>query len=395
MKTAAYTSSQNPPLQRATAKRIQLDPLVMMFSGGLLLIGLIMVGSSSVALSTTEGGMFTFLAKQIGLGLVGIVLAMMLANTPTERLEKVALPLLGVAIFLLIIVLIPGIGAMVNHSRRWLNLFGLRVQPSEAARVMTFIYLCSYLVRREEEVRTTLFGIGKPLLVVFLVAGLLLGEPDLGAGIVIVLTSLFLIGLAGGRAIYLWSMAGVVGSLVGLIVIITPWRMARLMTFIDPFKDSEGTGYQLSQALMAIGRGEWLGTGFGNSIQKLLWLPEANTDFVFSVYAEEMGFFAVAGLIILYLALILRSLAIARNAADAGLKFQSFLAASFGVWLGLQSFINIAVNLGALPTKGLTLPLLSYGGSSLLVTLTWIGILLRVHHETQSSRMVSVRSQTP
>jgi cell division protein FtsW len=167
------------------------------------------------------------------------------------------------------------------------------------------------------------------------------------------------------------------------------------MTFIDPFKDSEGTGYQLSQALMAIGRGEWLGTGFGNSIQKLLWLPEANTDFVFSVYAEEMGFFAVAGLIILYLALILRSLAIARNAADAGLKFQSFLAASFGVWLGLQSFINIAVNLGALPTKGLTLPLLSYGGSSLLVTLTWIGILLRVHHETQSSRMVSVRSQTP
>jgi cell division protein FtsW len=395
MKAAAYTPSQNTPLTRTAAKRIQLDPLVLMFAGGLLLIGLIMVGSSSVALSTTEGGMFTFLAKQIGLGLLGIVFAMMLANTPTERLEKVALPLLGVAIFLLIIVLIPGIGAKVNSSRRWLNLFGLRVQPSEAARVMTFIYLCSYLVRREDEVRTTLAGIGKPLIVVAIVAGLLLGEPDLGAGIVIVLTSLFLIGLAGGRAIYLWSMAGVVSSLVGLIVIITPWRMARIMTFINPFKDSEGTGYQLSQALMAIGRGEWFGTGFGNSIQKLLWLPEANTDFVFSVYAEEMGFFAVAGLIILYLALILRSLAIARNAADAGLKFQAFLAASFGVWLGLQSFINIAVNLGALPTKGLTLPLLSYGGSSLLVTLAWIGILLRVHHETQSSRMVSVRSQTP
>lgn len=387
----SVAGSNSQPMSPAS-KRIQLDPAVLMLTGALLLIGLIMVGSASVSLSTKEGGMFTFLAKQVGLGFFGVFGAMVLSQMPTERLEKMAMPMLGVALALLILVLIPGIGAKVNSSRRWLNVFGLKMQASEFARVLTLIYLCGYLVRREEEIRTTLVGVLKPLGVIALVAALLLGEPDLGAGIVIFLTSFFLLGLAGAQLRYLLSLAALLAIPFGLVILITPWRMARLMTFLDPFKDAEGTGYQLTQAMMAIGRGEWFGAGFGNSIQKLMWLPEANTDFVFSVYAEEMGFFAVVFLIFLYLMLIIRSLAIARNAAEAGLKFQSFLAASFGVWLGVQAFFNMAVNLDVAPTKGLTLPLMSYGGTSLLVTLTWIGILLRVHHETQSTRTVTVRS---
>ena len=204
-------------------------------------------------------------------------------------------------------------------------------------------------------------------------------------------TGIFLLFLAGAQLRYILGIAVVVALPVAAIIRLTPWRWERLISFLDPWKDPERTGYQLTQALMAIGRGEWFGVGLGGSVQKLLWLPEAHTDFVFSVYAEELGFVAVLVLILLFLALAYRALVIARNAADAGLKFQSYIAASFGVWLALQAFINMAVNMGALPTKGLTLPLLSYGRSSLVMTLIWVGMVLRVHHETQSSRAVAIR----
>ncbi len=381
-------SSMAPKSQKA---RLQIDPAVVMLTGILLLLGIIMVGSASVALAAKEGFEFSFLIKQFVFGIAGVVLAAAVMKIPTEYWQRHAYVLLGISLFLLVIVLIPGLGAKVNGSRRWLHFFGANFQASEASRVLILIYLCSYLVRREQEIRTTLFGILKPLGMLGVAGVLLLAEPDLGAGVVIMFTGIFMLYLAGARLRYIFGIAITVSLPIAAIIRLTPWRWERFISFLDPWKDPERTGYQLTQALMAIGRGEWFGVGLGGSVQKLLWLPEAHTDFVFSVYAEELGFVAVVVLILLFLALAYRSLVIARNAADAGLKFQSYIAASFGVWLALQAFINMAVNMGALPTKGLTLPLLSYGRSSLLVTLAWVGIVLRVHHETQSSRAAALR----
>lgn len=394
MSAEASTVTSGAAAPRAQKARLQIDPAMVMLTGVLLLLGIIMVGSASVALAAKEGFEFSFFVKQFVFGIVGIVLAAGVMRIPTEYWQRNAYVLLGISLALLLLVLIPGIGAKVNGSRRWLHFLGGNFQASEASRVLILIYLCSYLVRREQEIRTTLVGILKPLAMLCVAGGLLLAEPDLGAGVVIIFTGIFLLFLAGARLRYILGIAVTVSLPVAAIIRLTPWRWERFISFLDPWKDPERTGYQLTQALMAIGRGEWFGVGLGGSVQKLLWLPEAHTDFVFSVYAEELGFVAVVLLILLFLALAYRALVIARNAADAGLKFQSYVAASFGVWLALQAFINMAVNMGALPTKGLTLPLLSYGRSSLMMTLIWVGIVLRVHHETQSSRAVAIRGSS-
>ncbi len=392
-------SATSPPVTpgastRSQKNRLQIDPVVVMLTGVLLLLGIIMVGSASVALAAKEGDLFSFQEKQFIFGIGGVLLALAVMRVPTEFWQRHAYVLLGISLALLLFVLIPGLGLKVNGSRRWLHLYWFNFQASEASRVLILIYLCSYLVRREEEIRTTFLGILKPLGLLVIAAAFLLAEPDLGAGVVIMVTGFVMLFLAGAQLRYLVGIAIAVTLPIAAVVRLTPWRWERVISFLNPWADPERTGYQLTQALMAIGRGEWFGVGLGGSVQKLLWLPEAHTDFIFSVYAEELGLVAVAALILLFLALSYRSLVIARNAADAGLKFQSYLAASFGVWLTLQAFINIAVNMGALPTKGLTLPLLSYGRSSLLVTLIWIGMVLRVHHETQSSRTAAIRGAT-
>jgi cell division protein FtsW len=391
MSAPASTIVPGAAVPKSQKARLQIDPTIVMLTGVLLLLGVIMVGSASVALAAKEGFPFSFFIKQFLFGIVGILCAAAVMRVPTEYWQRHAYVLLGISLALLLLVLIPGVGAKVNGSRRWLHLLGGNFQASEASRVLILIYLCSYLVRREQEIRTTLLGIIKPLTMLGAAAVLLLAEPDLGAGVVIMFTGIFLLFLAGAQIRYIVGIAVAVSLPVAAIIRLTPWRWERLISFLDPWKDPERTGYQLTQALMAIGRGEWFGVGLGGSVQKLLWLPEAHTDFVFSVYAEELGFVAVVVLILLFLALAYRALVVARNAADAGLKFQSYLAASFGVWLALQAFINMAVNMGALPTKGLTLPLLSYGRSSLVMTLIWVGMVLRVHHETQSSRTGAIR----
>lgn len=392
-------SATSPPVTpgastRSQKNRLQIDPVVVMLTGVLLLLGIIMVGSASVALAAKEGDLFSFQEKQFIFGIGGVLLALAVMRVPTEFWQRHAYVLLGISLALLLFVLIPGLGLKVNGSRRWLHLYWFNFQASEASRVLILIYLCSYLVRREEEIRTTFLGILKPLGLLVIAAAFLLAEPDLGAGVVIMVTGFVMLFLAGAQLRYLVGIAIAVTLPIAAVVRLTPWRWERVISFLNPWADPERTGYQLTQALMAIGRGEWFGVGLGGSVQKLLWLPEAHTDFIFSVYAEELGLVAVAALILLFLALSYRSLVIARNAADAGLKFQSYLAASFGVWLTLQAFINIAVNMGALPTKGLTLPLLSYGRSSLVFTLIWIGMVLRVHHETQSSRTAAIRGAT-
>ena len=370
---------------------LTLDPIVIGITAALMLLGLVMVTSASVTLAARDGDPFFFLERQLLFALFGAGCAAVLVRVPTETWDRLGFVLLIISMLMLIGVLIPGIGHTVNGSRRWIRLAGLNLQASEVARVLLLIYLCSYLVRREEEMRTSVIGFLKPLGVLGFAALLLLVEPDFGSGVVLLATGIGVMFLAGVKLRHFLALCAGAPILFGLIAIASPYRVKRILTFMDPWADPFNSGFQLTQSLIAIGRGEWFGVGLGASIQKLFYLPEAHTDFVFAVLAEELGFVGIVLVVGLVLALFYRAMVIARNAAEAGLKFQSYLAAAFGIWFGMQAFINMGVNMGLLPTKGLTLPLLSYGRSSLVVTLAWIGILLRVHHETQSTRSVAVR----
>jgi len=385
---SAIASSVRLP---ARSSRLVLDPVVIGLTAALVLLGLVMVGSASITLAARDGDPFFFLERQLMFALIGAGCAAIALRVPTHVWERLSLVLLAFSLALLLLVLIPGIGHEVNGSRRWLRLAGLNFQASEAARVLLLLYLCSYLVRREEEVRTTILGFLKPLAVLGVAALLLLVEPDFGSGVVLLTTGIGVLFLAGVRLRHFLALCASALVLFAVVAVSSPYRLRRLMIFLDPWGDPYNSGFQLTQSLIAIGRGEWFGVGLGASIQKLFYLPEAHTDFVFAVLAEELGFFGIVLVVALVVALVYRALTIARAAADAGLKFQSYLAAAFGIWFGLQAFINMGVNMGLLPTKGLTLPLLSYGRSSLVVTLGWIGILLRVHHETVCSKSVALR----
>jgi len=376
--TMTYARSTGHP------RRLVLDSWVTGAVAALLLIGLVMVASASIGVSDRESGQpFFYFERQliyVGMGLLAAIVAIAI---PTSVWEKYSIYLLGGAFLLLLLVLVPGVGHEVNGSRRWVRLGFMNFQVSELARVMLLTYIASYAVRRADELSSDFKGFMKPVAVLVAAAVLLLAEPDFGAATVLMATGLVVLFLAGARLHHL-AVPIVLGvGAMGALAVTSAYRLRRLTAFRNPWDDPFDSGFQLVQSLIAIGRGEWFGVGLGSSVQKLFYLPEAHTDFVFAVIAEEFGFIGVVVVVGLFAVLVGRALAISRNAADAGLTFQSYLAAAIGAWLGLQAFVNIGVNMGLLPTKGLTLPLLSYGGSSMLVTLGWIGVLLRIHHETQ------------
>jgi cell division protein FtsW len=369
---------------RSTAKSgaVHLDPVTIALALGIVLLGLVMVTSASVSIAGQESGQpFFYLERQLLLTLIGAGCAALVFCVPTEALERASLPLLAVAIGLLIVVLVPGLGHSVNGSRRWLRVAGANFQVSELARVLVLIWVASYAVRREEQLRETLAGLVKPLGLLVFIAALLLVEPDFGAATVLFATGFGLLFLAGARLRYVIAMTAIAVAGFGVLAVSSSYRMRRLTAFLDPWADPFNSGFQLTQSLIAIGRGQWFGVGLGDSVQKLFYLPEAHTDFLFAVLAEELGLMGVVLTLALFLALVWRSFHIARLAANAGLRFPAYLAAGFGLWIGIQAFINIGVNMGVLPTKGLTLPLMSYGRSSLIVALAWVGLLLRVYHE--------------
>ena len=361
---------------------VHLDPVTLALSLAIVLLGLVMVTSASVSIAGQESGQpFYYLERQLFLTLIGGACAALVFSIPTELLERASLPLLAIAIALLLIVLVPGLGHSVNGSRRWLRLAGANFQVSELARVLVLIYIASCAVRREAELRESFVGLGKPLLLLFGVCALLLLEPDFGAATVLFATGFGLLFLAGARLRYVIAMTAIAGAGFAVLAVSSSYRMRRLTAFLDPWADPFNSGFQLTQSLIAIGRGQWFGVGLGDSVQKLFYLPEAHTDFLFAVLAEELGLVGVVLTLALFLGLVWRSFQIARLAAAAGLKFPAYLASGFGLWIGIQAFINIGVNMGVLPTKGLTLPLMSYGRSSLIVALAWVGLLLRVYHE--------------
>ncbi len=369
----------------ARGAAVHLDPVTLALIAAILLLGLIMVTSASVSIASEETGQpFYYLERQLLLTLIGLASAALLFAVPTRLLERAAVPLLAAAVVLLILVLAPGLGHTVNGSRRWLRLSGANFQVSELARVLVLIYIASYAVRREAQLRESLAGLVKPLALLCSVSALLLAEPDFGAATVLFATGFGLLFLAGARLRYVIAMTATAAAGFAAIAVSSSYRVRRLTAFLDPWADPFNSGFQLTQSLIAIGRGQWLGVGLGDSVQKLFYLPEAHTDFLFAVLAEELGLAGVVLTLGLFLALVWRSFHIARLAADAGLKFPAYLASGFGLWVGIQAFINIGVNMGVLPTKGLTLPLMSYGRSSLIVALAWTGLLLRVYHEASA-----------
>jgi len=374
--------------------RLHIDAVALALVAAILLLGLIMVTSASISIASKDGGdAFAFLERQLVLCLIGTFLAVIVFCVRTDYLEKMAWPLLIFAVALLFVVLVPGLGHVVNGSRRWIRLLGFNFQASELARVLVLIFVASYAVRREDELRCSALGLIKPMGLLVFIALLLLAEPDFGAASVLFITGFGILFIAGARLRFVLAAAVLGAGAMALLVMLVPYRMARVTSFLDPWADPYNSGFQLTQSLIAIGRGEWFGVGLGESVQKLFYLPEAHTDFLFAVLAEELGLVGVAATLALFIGLVWRSFWIAQLAARANLKFQAYLAAGFGLWLGCQSMINIGVNMGVLPTKGLTLPLMSYGRSSMIVTLAWVGLLLRVYHEAmQASRgMASTR----
>jgi cell division protein FtsW len=367
-------------------RRLAIDPWVIGPVAALLLVGLVMVASASIGVSDRDMGTpFYFFQRQLAFVCLGLVAAAVAVSIPTALWDKYSKALMGVAFLMLLVVLVPGIGHEVNGSRRWVRLGFMNFQVSELARVLLLTYIASYAVRRADELRADFKGFIKPVGVLAGAALLLLLEPDFGAATVLMATGLAVLFLAGVRILHLMVPLVLGVAAMTTLAVTSSYRLRRLTSFRNPWEDAFDSGFQLTQSLIAIGRGEWLGVGLGSSVQKLFYLPEAHTDFVFAVLAEEFGLLGVVLVLGLFALLVGRALAISRNAARAGLAFQALLAAAVGVWLGLQVFVNVGVNMGLLPTKGLTLPLLSYGGSSMLVTLGWLGVLLRVHHETQAT----------
>jgi cell division protein FtsW len=362
------------------------DSWLLLSGLSILGLGLLMVTSSSIVISERAYGFpFYYVMRQGVYIVIGLMLGYVGARIPLHVWEKLRGYCLMASYVLLVAVLIPGIGREVNGSMRWIIVGPISIQASELVKIAVIIYLSGYLVQHQEEVETRIRGFLKPLLVVGGLGLLLLQEPDFGATAVIVATALGLLFLAGVK---LWQFVFLMlaaASVLAILAISEPYRMLRLTTFLHPWSNPFDTGYQLTQSLIAFGRGGIWGVGLGNSVQKLFYLPEAHTDFLFAVLGEELGLLGQIAVVALFAVLVGRALFISRRAQRNGQLFNAYLGYGIALCLALQVMINIGVNLGILPTKGLTLPLMSYGGSSLWVNCFSLGILLRLGMESQTT----------
>lgn len=369
-------------IEHSASQSPYLDNVMLFVSILLVLTGLIMIASASIDIAEARSGNpFHYVIRHGIFIVLGCIAGVFTYQLPSSWWEKTGWLALSASLVLLLVVLLPGIGKEVNGSTRWISFGGLNFQPSELAKLLLVSYLAGYLVRRLEEVRTTWWGFAKPMLVLALVALLLLSEPDLGSTVVIGAAFLGMIFLSGARlGQFLVLIAGCLAA-VALLIFSQPYRLKRLIGYTDPWADPYGSGYQVIQSLIAFGRGDWAGVGLGNSIQKQFYLPEAHTDFVFAIMAEEFGLIGTLIVVSLFAVLIYRALRIGYLAEKKNQLFSAYFAYGIAILFAVQSFINIGVNMGLLPTKGLTLPLVSYGGSSLIVSCMCIGVLLRIHRD--------------
>jgi cell division protein FtsW len=349
-------------------------------------LGILLVTSASMVISDRQYGYpFHYLFHQLIYFGIGSIFIFFMLRTKVIFWENKAFILLLIAFVMLVLVLVPGIGHRVNGSRRWIGFGPLMLQVSEYVKFAMVVYLSSYLVRHQHEVKTQISGFLKPLGILGIIALLLLIEPDFGATFVITMTVFGLMFLGGARVWQFILILMLVILAFSLLAIMTPYRMQRLTTFLDPWGNQYHSGYQLVQSLIAFGRGGIFGVGLGDSVQKLFYLPEAHTDFLFAVLAEELGLIGILLVIGLYVVLVWRTLLIGRRAQLAGFPAAGYMAYGFAVWIGMQALINMGVDSGLLPTKGLTLPLMSYGGSSVLSICIVMGLLFRIDYEVRSS----------
>ncbi|EZQ19797.1 cell division protein FtsW [Halopseudomonas bauzanensis] len=375
-------------------RRFDLDMPLLVGGLALLGLGLVMVTSASMEVAAGQlGNPLYYMNRQLVYMLIGVMALLATLAVPVGLWEQFRFPLLFLGFALLIAVLIPGIGREVNGSWRWIAVGPINVQPSELAKLFAVVFLAGYLVHRRDEVKEQWFGFIKPFMVLGPMAWLLIIEPDFGATVVLMGAATGMLFLGGVGLFRFTLLFGSLGGLAALLVLFEPYRLQRLTSFLNPWNDPYGTGYQLTQALIAFGRGEWLGTGLGNSIQKQFYLPEAHTDFVFAVLAEELGLIGALAAFALLIFVAVRALYIGLWAEKTGRYFSAYLAYGLAImWCG-QVLINVGVNIGLLPTKGLTLPFLSYGGSSLVVCCISLGLLLRIDWERRQALREAANDQ--
>ncbi|KHN61359.1 cell division protein FtsW [Dickeya fangzhongdai] len=361
------------------------DRTLLWLTLGLAVIGFVMVTSASMPVGQRLASDPFLFAKRDALYLgLAFGLSLVTMRVPMEVWQRYSVVLLLASMVMLLIVLV--VGSSVNGASRWISLGPLRIQPAELSKLSLFCYLSSYMVRKVEEVRNNFWGFCKPMGVMVVLAVLLLAQPDLGTVVVLFITTLAMLFLAGAK---LWQFLAIIGCgifAVALLIIAEPYRVRRVTSFWNPWDDPFGSGYQLTQSLMAFGRGELWGQGLGNSIQKLEYLPEAHTDFIFSILGEELGYIGVVLALLMIFFVAFRAMSIGRRALEIDQRFSGFLACSIGIWFSFQTLVNVGAAAGMLPTKGLTLPLISYGGSSLLIMSTAIVLLLRIDYETRLTK---------
>jgi cell division protein FtsW len=355
----------------------------------LLLMGIVMVYSASVALPDSPKYAnyknFHFLVRQTTFVLFGLFLGLMAFRIRIEVWQKLAPYLFIATLILLVIVLIPGVGKGVNGARRWLSFKGLNIQPSEIMKLMIVLYASSYTFRKQQYMHKLTKGFLPMLVAVGFVGLLLLLEPDLGAFGVIVCIAMGILFLGGINGVWFGGISVTLVAVFTSVIILSPWRRERIFAYLNPWDEENALGkaYQLSHSLIAFGRGEFFGVGLGASVEKLHYLPEAHTDFLLAVIGEELGFVGVFTVIALFYWIIKRAFDIGRQAIALDLLFAGLVAKGIGIWIGVQTFINMGVNLGLLPTKGLTLPLMSYGGSGIVINCIGLAILLRIDYENR------------
>lgn len=360
------------------------DAALLLCGLALLVVGLVAISSASIEYADLHYNSTTFhTVRHLIYLAIAITAAVAVYRVPLEFWQETGWVWLFIALALLILVLIPGVGREVNGSQRWLPLGPFTLQPSEFAKLAMVVYLAGYMVRREHEVRNEWQGFLKPMAVLFAATLLLMVEPDFGATVIVAGSAFGMLFLAGVKlGHFLLVLTGALGALL-VLVVSAPYRMKRLTAYTDPWADPYDTGFQLTQSLIAFGRGEWFGVGLGNSVQKLFYLPEAHTDFVFSIWAEETGFIGALAVIALYVALIGRILWVGRAAQLAGKPFGAYLCYGVALVFSGQAFVNMGVSSGLLPTKGLTLPFVSYGGTSLIVCCAMLALALRVDRDVR------------
>jgi len=363
------------------SERVDLDLWILVPAALLAAIGLVMVGSASIAIAEGQNLGSHYYTVRHGIYLfAGIVGALMFTIVSTEFLFKISRPMMLLGALVLALVFIPGLGHTVNGSTRWIN-FGIGTfQTVEAAKLMLIVFMAGYLVRHQAAIEIRFFDTLKPLLIALLYMLILLLQPDLGSAVIITAIVGGMLFLAGAAWKHIFTLV-TLASPVFVLAAMEPYRLRRIVSFMDPWADPYNSGFQLTQALIAIGRGELTGVGLGASIQKLFYLPEAHTDFIFSVYAEELGLIGVLVLMLLFVTLIGRIMLIGLQSIRADRPFAGYLAYGVGLWLSIQALVSMGVNMGVLPTKGLTMPLISSGGSSILMTCVAIGMVLRVKYE--------------